>query len=116
MRILLKLFSTCEVRSRFTYEEYLNAFQEFEGYLTDKQKVRAELFATPDTFLQFLFELNIICWIQDTEDEHQPFIHWCFRERTLSNISPCKVKNNERYGVHYGLGKTINAGKKFRRG
>ena len=64
-----------------------------------------------EEFLQFLYDLNIICFFEKTDDE--TFIRWCFKERGLTNISP-KVKTDLVYEIHYGLANILNTGKKFR--
>lgn len=68
---------------------------------------------SPEQFLQFLYELNIICYIEDAGDER--FFRWCFIERTPSNVSP-KVKAEMEYEIHYGLANALNTGKPIRRG
>ena len=66
---------------------------------------------TPNDFLQFLFDLNVICYVEWTE-ERKSFIHWCFKDRTYGNISP-QVKSGVEYQVFYGLLKSLNLGKNF---
>ena len=51
--------------------------------------------STPEEFLQFLYDLNVIAFIERTEDaaaygdssEEKKFTRWCFRERGPANIS-----------------------------
>ena len=64
---------------------------------------------TAEEFLQFLYELNVICYIERTEND-EPFIHWCFKDRSYSNISP-KVKTEKEYEIFYGMAKSLNTGK-----
>ncbi|KAF5421524.1 MAG: hypothetical protein C5S44_06405, partial [Candidatus Methanocomedens sp.] len=106
----LKFFEYLNGAFRFTYAEYISAYSEFEEYLHDNSKEKPPYFETPDKFLQFLYDLNIICYIEDTHDES--FIRWCFRERNYSNISP-KVKTKSRYEIHYGIQKALNVGKRI---
>ena len=68
--------------------------------------------SAPEEFLQFLYELNIVSYIERTEYD-EPFIHWCFKDRTYSNISP-KVKLNKEYDLFYGMSKALNTGRKFK--
>jgi len=65
-----------------------------------------------DRFLQFLYELNILSFIEDIQDES--FIRWCFRERSYSNVAP-KVKTHLKYQIHYGFSKALNIGKPIAR-
>lgn len=62
-------------------------------------------------FLQFLYDQNIISYVEDAEGER--FIRWCFIERTPSNIAP-KVKTNSDYEIHYGLANVLNIGKEIK--
>jgi cold shock CspA family protein len=72
-----------------------------------------------ELFLQFLYEQNVICYKErDPENEHAtPFLRWCFRERTLSNMAP-KVRVGVEYEIFYGLSKALNVGRhiKVRKG
>ncbi len=70
---------------------------------------------TPEDFLQFLYDHNVICYIEYAEDAHdEKFIRWCFHERNSSNINP-KVQLNRDYELHYGLSTALNMGKELRR-
>jgi len=69
--------------------------------------------STPNDFLQFLFDLNVICYFEQATGDHKPFIHWCFKDRSYANISP-KVKTGLEYQIFYGLAKALNVGKEFR--
>lgn len=75
-----------------------------------------------EEFLQFLYDLNVIAFIERTEGQagyeastgDEKFIRWCFRERSPTNISP-KVKTEVEYEIHYGLANTLNLGRRLRR-
>jgi len=69
--------------------------------------------ATANDFLQFLFDLNVICYYEQTED-NKLFFHWCFKDRSYANISP-KVKTRVNYQVFYGLAKALNVGQEFKK-
>lgn len=107
----MKFFQFLHGKTRFDYDMFCNAFGEMTKFLKKNNiKIPAFLEAT-DEFLQFLYELNVICYIEDPVEEmhHRPFISWCFRDRTISNISP-KVKTGVRYEIHYGLTKALRTG------
>lgn len=108
--LFLKFFEYLKGKPRFSYSEYIEAFYEFTSFLKANKIKRPKFFETPDIFLQFLYELNVICYVEKAED--RSFIRWCFRERSVSNISP-KIKTNEVYEIHYGLAKALNAGKEI---
>ena len=108
--IFLKFFQYLNGRSRFSYDDYLKAYGAFDRFLQRQSSERPEFCSSPDEFLQFIYELNVVAYILDTHDK--PFFGYCFRERSPSNISP-KVRTHARYDVHYGLMKALDLGKHF---
>lgn len=108
--LFLKFFEFLNGSYKFSYIQYQFAFFNFEKYLAENLKNRPVFFETADIFLQFLYELNVLCYVEETRNE--PLIRWCFRERNLSKISP-KVKIDSRYEIHYGIQKALNLGKRI---
>ena len=70
--------------------------------------------STANEFLQFLFDINVICYIETPEGGDKPYFHWCFKDRNYANISP-KVKSGVEYQVFYGLTKALDLGTAFKR-
>ena len=108
--LFLKFFEYLDGSVSFVYEKYIESYNKFIEYAKLSKYTIPRFMDTANKFLQFLYELNIISYIEDVE-EHKPLIHWCFRERNFSNIAP-KVKSDVRYEVFYGLARAVNAGKK----
>ena len=109
--VFLKFFEFLQGRVKFDYDTFLRAFEALHRHIDSLQIDQPRFMITPNDFLQFLYDLNVICYIQDTLDNRgKPFIRWCFRERNYSNISP-KVKTHERYEIHYGLSRALNLGR-----
>jgi hypothetical protein len=108
--LFLKFFEYLEGRSKFSYEEYISAYQKFVKYLDTNSIKRPKFFEAPDVFLQFLYELNVIFFIEKKASRN--FIRLCLRERNPANISP-KVITHQTYQVHYGLIEALNVGKKY---
>lgn len=108
--LFLKFFTFMNGEYAFTYEVFTKAFGDLDDYMNKNRIIRPTYFDTADVFLQFLYESNVICYLEDTADE--VFIRWCYRQRTFSNIEP-KVKMGVRYEIHYALGKGLNVGKEF---
>lgn len=100
-----KFFDFIEGKNEFNYEFYNIAYAKFQEYVDKNNIVKPKFFETADTFLQFIFELNIISYIEG--EGKNKYIRWSFRERNYSNISP-KVKSNCIYQIHYGLTKNLN--------
>ena len=107
--IFLRFFSLFNSKIEFKYEEYLAKYNEFLDIIFEKAKNLPEFIDTPEMFLQFLYDTNIICYIEDIE--YNNFFRWCYRERNSTNIKP-KVKLGLRYRFHYGLHKILNLGVK----
>ncbi len=110
--LFLKFFEFLNGMTQFSYESYMTCYDLFADYIEKNDISVPVFFESSDKFLQFLFDLNIICYIEKTED-YEPHIHWSYRDRTYSNINP-KVKEGVDYSIHYGLQKAFNTGKKFR--
>lgn len=112
--VFLRFFSFLGGADEFAYEDYLNAYQKFTKFVLDQHHNVPEFVETADRFIQFLYDSNILCYIDDTEGG-EPFFRWCYRERNPSNISP-KVSLEKRYRIHYGLHKALNVGaQRYRR-
>jgi len=111
--LFLKFFEYLEGKWEFNYEEYIQAYGDFIRFLESNKFKKPTFFESADTFLQYLYELNVLCYIEETVDA-EPLFRWCFRERSNANISP-KLKTHVRYRIHYGLRKAFNLGKPLRR-
>lgn len=112
--LFLKFFQFLYGHSRFTYDEYIRAFTNYKEFLIKNTGNIPTFCETPDIFLQFLYDLNVVQYILDRDSYGQPFFGWCYRERTPSNIAP-KVRTNARYQVHYGLMKALDLGVNFKK-
>lgn len=110
----LKFFEYLNGRNKFSYQEYVNSFNKLTEYLYSTKKDIPRFMATPNEFLQFLFDMNVICYIDTSEDDNKPYFHWCFKDRNYANISP-KVKSGAEYQVFYGLTKALDLGTTFKR-
>ena len=111
--MFLKFFEYLEGKNKFTYDEYLQAFTNHKKYMSDAGIVSPRFMSSAEDFLQFLYELNVICYMDRTEKD-ETFIHWSFKDRSYSNISP-KIKTEREYEIFYGMSKSLNTGKKFMR-
>lgn len=109
--MFLRFFSFLDNRSEFTYEQYKKAYSKFTEFVLNNHPEVPPFIETEDTFLQFIYDSNIICYIEQTEVE--PLFRWCYRERSYSNISP-KVKAGLKYRIHYGLHKALNVGNRVK--
>lgn len=102
--LFLKFFQFLNGKSQFSYQQFLDAYQVYNEFMERNAISKPEFCTTPDNFLQFLYDLNVIGYVVDTANER--FFGWCYRERSPSNIAP-KVRTGVRYDVHYGLMKAL---------
>uniref|UniRef100_UPI0025CD3B98 P-loop ATPase, Sll1717 family n=1 Tax=uncultured Nevskia sp. TaxID=228950 RepID=UPI0025CD3B98 len=109
----LKFFTFLDGKNKFTYKQYLEAYAKHEVYLSASKRSGPKFMSSADEFLQFLYELNVISYFEQLENGEK-YIHWCFRDRTYSNISP-KVKSGEEYEIFYGMSKALNTGTHFKK-
>ena len=110
----LKFFEYLNGKYKFTYDTFLDAFSEYSKFFSDQKKSPPSFMTTPEELLQFLYDQNIICYIELPQEAHgERFIRWCFKERSSANISP-KVQSNRDYEIHYGLSNALNMGKEIR--
>lgn len=107
-QIFIDFFQALNGKVDFTYDEFIEAYEKYVNEIHGKGFVTPKLMESYDRFLQFLYDNNIIAYIEDAKDES--YMRWCFRERTYSNVSP-KIKTHSRYTIHYGLHKALNVGK-----
>ncbi len=109
----LQFFEFLYGKTRFNYETYTDAFEEFSNDLDSRKRTLPSFMETANQFLQFLYEMNVISY-QETSVGKGHFIHWCFRERSAGKLAP-KVKTDCLYEVHYGLVPALNMGREIRK-
>ena len=113
--LFLQFFSHLRGKRKFSYQEFVSAFTNFITECVGSGKALPQFFESADIFLQFLYEQNVVCYIEmdDEDDRSERFIRWCFRERTPSNLAP-KVRTHVDYEIFYGLTKALNVGRPIR--
>ena len=109
--IFLKFFEFLRGADKFDYQKYLIAYNSTKEYIDSTSNPAPKFMNTANELLQFLYDLNVLCFIERTED-NKKHIHWCFKERNYANISP-KVKTDLEYQIFYGLAKALNLGKQY---
>lgn len=110
--LFIRFFSYLRGKASFTYDEYYQAYEDFANYIEENDLNPPIMFESSDKFLQFLYDLNVICYITDNEDD-TTHLHWSFRDKNYSNINP-KVQEGVKYKIHYGLQKALNTGKRYK--
>ena len=110
--VFLRFFEFLKGSRSFNYQKYLKAYSSFIEFITEKEITKPPFCESADGFLQFLYALNVLCYLEETYDG-KVLVNMCFRERDYSNISP-KVKTHLRYEIHYGLRRALNLGIRVR--
>ena len=105
--MFLKFFTFLGGSSRFSYDTYMTAYENFRKYVADNHQETPAFIETSDSFIQFLYDTNIVSYVEHTDTQN--FFHWCYRERGPANISP-KVMFKCDYQVHSGLQRILNLG------
>lgn len=105
----LKFFEFLHGKTKFDYSTYTKAYEALISHLQSLGMAIPGFFESANKFLQYLFDLNVISYIEQMEDGGT-HIHWCYRERSYANINP-KIKVGQTYEIHYGLSKALNLGK-----
>ncbi|MCV9941212.1 hypothetical protein OIU35_33125 [Boseaceae bacterium BT-24-1] len=110
---VIGFFSQLGGNNRFSWDQFKGAFSRYRTSLSDKSVTIRELKASPEEFLQFLYSLNIIGYLEPDEFGGN-FVHYCFRDRTTVKLRP-KVRYGLQYQVHPGLQRALLVGGKTRR-
>ena len=105
----LQFFEFLYGKTRFDYELYVKAFEEFLTDLESRNRKAPSFMETANKFLQFLYEMNVISYLE-SDNTQRSYIHWCFRERSTGKIAP-KIRTHCVYEVHYGLVPALNMGR-----
>lgn len=100
-------FAFMSKSSAFTYDEYLSCFNKYIE--SCKNRIGMVIFQemqTPEDFLQLLYDLNMICYLEE-DDKGKAVQVYCYRLRSISDLSP-KIPPYRKYRVHRALLKSLN--------
>lgn len=110
--LLLKFFEFLNGRTRFSFEQYISIYNNFADFVETSDVEVPIFFDSSDRFLQFLYEMNIIGYIEISENGDR-FYRWSYRERTIANPNP-QVKIGTEYVIHFSLFKAVKVGQKLK--
>lgn len=109
--IFLKFFRFLNGAAEFNYEQYVSAYADFINFIKTSNANLPPQFRKSGDFLQFLYDMNVICYIiKDSSD--QLAFHWSYRDKNYSNITPKVDTLDSTYRIHYGLQKALNVGRR----
>lgn len=98
---------------QFSYEEYCTYFDNYtkEAIELDGEAI-FDLLLDKDDFLQLLFDLNFICYV-DYDYDNNAYYKFSYKEKSFSNLHP-KVKIGTKYRVHPAIARGLNAGRSYK--
>ena len=103
-------FFTLFKKEDFTYQEYKKNYDLLIQHIKQENKENPSYFDNETTFLQLLYNSNIIMAIENTDTDK--YFKFSYREKSLTNISPqVPIDANISYRFHYGLYKKAKFGR-----
>jgi hypothetical protein len=106
----LKFFQYLNGRSRFSIEVFREAHSRFARWASGETIHAKDYFRDPEALLQFLYDVNVLGYSEQTDESGPTFFHWSYRERLLNNIAP-RVKAAGTIMLNPGIAKAIDIGK-----
>lgn len=96
----------------FSFEEYKEKYDKFTDYILTNAENIPQFMDDSKSFLQLLYDCNIITAIENNENDDNPYFHFSYREKSISNIQPkVPIDENTTYRFHYGLYKKAHFGR-----
>lgn len=109
----IKFFQYLDGRSKFSTEQFVNAFSLFKKWAIGEKFDAPQYLADAETLLQLFYDVNIIGYQDITSSGNEYFYHWAYRERTLNNIAPA-VKFGADLILNPGIAKALDVGNQFK--
>lgn len=107
--LYIKFFQYLDGKGEFSFEEFSRAYEKFKRWISGERVQATEYLRDAEALLQFFFDVNVIGYRESMGEEHEKFVHFSFRERTLTNIAP-KVKTTALLVVNPGVAKALDIG------
>lgn len=107
--LYIKFFQYLDGKGEFTFAEFTAAYAKFKAWISGETVHATEYLRDPEALLQFFFDVNVVGYRESMGDERENFVHFSYRERTLTNIAP-KVKTTAMLVVNLGVAKALDIG------
>jgi len=107
---IIYFFDFIKGRIQFSYDEYCDFFDIYAQKAIEE--VAFDLLLDKDAFLQLLFDMNFICYV-DYDFDNKPYYKFSYREKSFSNLYP-KVKLGVNYKIHPAIARGLNVGKSYK--
>jgi len=109
----LKFFQYLDGQSSFTFSQFTGYFDSFSRWAKGETIHNRLYLRDAESLLQFFYDVNVIGYRENTNDESGRYYHWSYRERSLNNIVP-KVKPVDDLMINPGIAKALDIGKRFK--
>jgi len=107
--LFMKFFQYLDGKPEFNYPDFVKAFEKFKNWINGENVKATEYLRDPQALLQFFYDVNIIGYSEILGTSHAQFVHFSYRERTLTNIAP-KIKTNGLLLINPGISKALDIG------
>lgn len=107
--LFIKFFQYLDGKAEFNYADFVLAFSKFKNWINGETVKATEYLRDPEALLQFFYDVNIIGYSEVLGSSHAQFIHFSYRERTLTNIAP-KIKTAGLLMINPGISKALDIG------
>lgn len=105
----LKFFMYLNGKTTFPYSAFEEAYKLFKQWVDGEEIKCRQFLADAEAFLQFLYDVNCIGFIEKTLDNER-YYHWSHREKTINNFQP-KIKKDCTLIINPGIAKALELGK-----
>lgn len=107
--LYIKFFQYLDGKGEFSFEEFARAYEKFKQWISGEKVHATEYLRDAEALLQFFFDVNVIGYRESMGEDREKFVHFSFRERTLTNIAP-KVKTTAVLVINPGVAKALDIG------
>lgn len=107
--LYIKFFQYLDGQGEFSYAEFVKSFTRFKNWIRGERVRAIEYMRDPQALLQFFYDVNVIGYREALGEDSENFVHFSFRERTLTNIAP-KIKTAAVLMVNPGVSKALDIG------
>jgi hypothetical protein len=109
--LFIKFFQYLDGKAELNYSDFKQAFSKFKNWIRGENVKATEYLRDAEALLQFFYDVNIIGYTETVGDRNAQFIHFSFRERTITNIAP-KIKIDGSLIINPGISKALDIGMK----
>lgn len=111
--LYIKFFQYLDGKAEFDFTQFKDAFHHFKNWIAGESVAAREYLRDPEALLQFFYDINVVGYREQLGADSEQFVHFSFRERSLTNIAP-KIKSTGTLFVNPGVSKALDIGLRTR--